>query len=220
MAARWRQGALKGLLALGALASLAAAEMKVKVIEAGRVYPYLERFLGLKPSAHDRFVLAYYATANGRPATNLRLTFLSNLSRWPIPVRSDGLIDRMPTLAELRANGRVMVEGPDHTTLAITQEVHPAQPPAREMDAGELRADLAQITAASRGMAGPFGFVVPKLERAEFHGVVSGEAVYADGHTAVLKLFNGNPYFDADMVGVKTLRFARAPERIELEPKE
>ncbi len=214
---RWR----RGVLAAAAIALCAAApgDERVRVIEADKVYPYLSRFLRLRPEHHDRFVLAYYALANGRPATNLRLTFEAGGERWPIPIGPSGLIERMPTLRELEADARVRVEGPNGATLAISEEVHPSFPPSRTMNADEVRAAMAQVTAASRRLAGPFGFAVPRLDRAEFHGVTTGEAVFEDGHTAPLKFYNGNPYFDADMAGVKTLRFPRAPERVELEPK-
>jgi hypothetical protein len=214
---RWSRGVLAA--AAIALAASAPSGDRIRVVEAEKVYPYLSRFMRMPPGQHDRFVLAYYAMANGRPATRLRLTFEAGPDRWPIPIAQDGLIEREPTVQELESDARVRVEGPDETALSITQEVHPNFPPARTLDADELRAALAQVTAASRRLAGPFGFAVPRLERAEFHGVGTGEAVYADGRTARLKLYYGNPYFDADMEGVKTLRFPRPPERIELEPK-
>jgi hypothetical protein len=204
-----------------ALAGSAFAADRVTVIDAARVYPFLERFLRLPPTEHDRFVLAYYAYANGKPATTLKLSFTAGADRWPVPVAADGLIERTPTLRELQSDPQVIVEGPDGVTLSITQEVHPSFPPAQEMDANEIRAALAQVTAATHRLAGPFSFIAPSLQRAEFHGVGGiGEAVYADGHVVRLKLCFGNPCFDADMVGVVRLRFPRRPERIELEPKD
>ena len=78
----------------------------------------------------------------------------------------------------------------------------------------DVQAAIDQCNAAIRKRAGVIGFAVPKMEQVLFVGAGSGLALRAGGGTAPLPAFKAMPFYrPAELTGVQTLKFARAPTR-------
>ena len=100
------------------------------------------------------------------------------------------------------------------TKVGVSMSVEPLLAPARDMAARELTAALSQASTGVRKALGVLA--MPKLEVIQFHGVTAGEAELADGRRMALPVVKGLVTYDpAKLAGAKTLRFARAPSRLE-----
>eukprot|EP01030_Chromulinospumella_sphaerica_P022597 gene22597-22583_t len=97
-----RRAALTGLAALLPLSLAGEAFAKSKAIEIGKLFPFLDLYLGIPAADRTRFSLAYfYKVEAGGPLT---LTLVgADGSRTPLPLGPDGRVSRLPTLAEIKA---------------------------------------------------------------------------------------------------------------------
>lgn len=202
---------LMGALALAAPAALAADG---KQVDAKKVFPYLDAYLKLPAADRSRFRLAYYFKSNGKPLT-APAWLVDGAQRQAIVVRPDGRAERAPTLAQLE-HGKVQIDIAPGSKVGVSMSVEPLLAPAREMDAREVVAALNQASTGVRKALGVLAMAMPKLEVVQFHGVTSGEAELADGRRMALPVVGGLVTYDpAKQAGAKTLRFTRAPSRVE-----
>ena len=196
--------------ALAQAAKAAKAEEKPKL---GKVFPYYENYLRIPAAERTRFTLAYTVTSNGKPAPDLALFAVDGARRVPIAIGPDARM-RPPPPDMLRSKTAVL-DGPKGRKVGIEMALLATAAPAREMDAAELDAALAQTNAGIRKAAGPIGMVMPKMARISFAGAAGGEAVTADGRRTPLPVFKGAPYYQpSTMPGVRRLVFARPPEQV------
>ncbi len=205
-----RRGVLAGLAAL-ALAGPAAAA--AKVVDANRVFPFLDVYLKIPPADRSRFRLVYAFRSAGKPLA-APVWLIDGGTRTPIPLRTDGRADRLPTLAQLdRSKIEVGVDAAVKISIDMTLE--PTTALATELDARELAAAIAQASTGVRKGAGIMALAIPKMQAVEFHGVASGEVEFADGRRAPLPIKEGRPtYNPATQPAAKTVRFPKPPTRI------
>jgi hypothetical protein len=205
------------LLPEPALAQAAKPKPKPKVKQ---LFPYWENYMRIPAAERTRFQLAYTLEANGRPVTDQTFFAVDGARREPIAVDSNGRL-RPPPLEFFRSKTAV-VDAPGATgrDFSVELELLATAAPAREMEAAEMTATIAQANAGIRKAAGLIGVVAPKMARAVFPGAGSGEAVGVDGRrTPLPKTELGSPYFQpAALPNVRSLVFARAPSRVTLAP--
>jgi hypothetical protein len=182
-----------------------------------KLFPYLDAYLSLPAQERDRFSLSYRFLMDGAPSPALKIAILSGGQRTPLPVTSSGLA-RPPSLAVLRSDQKAEVSAPAGHKINLSLEIQPNTPPAAEMDAHALALAAEQATAGARKAAGMLGFAAPKLDRVVFKGAAGGQVILASGQSAPLAVVKGDPVFDpARFPTARTVRFARAPNRVLLE---
>jgi hypothetical protein len=201
-------------LAVPTLASGPAAAAG-KSVDAKKVFPYLDAYLKLPPAERSRFRLSYLFLRDGKPLA-APVWLVDGAARTPIPLRADGAAARLPTLAQLDG-AKVEIDVEPGTKLGVHMVMEPAMAPAAEMDARDLAAAYAQCATGIKKSLGILAMAMPKLQGLLFVGVPSGEAELADGRRVPLPVVKGVVGFNpAAMPGAKTLRFPRAPGRVEI----
>ena len=204
------------LLALGTLALATPVAAAGKVVDAKKVFPFLDVFLKIPPGDRTRFRLVYTFRSAGKPLV-AQVWLIDGGTRTPIPLRADGRADRLPTLAQLdRSKIEVGVDA--GTKISVGMTLEPTTAPAAELDARDLAAAIAQASTGVRKGAGILALAVPKMQAVAFHGVTSGEVELADGRRVPLPIKDGTPtYTPTAQPAAKTLRFARPPARMTIE---
>lgn len=214
-----RRAVLTGLAALipiGSLGLAGQAFAKSKAVEIGKLFPYLDLYLGIPAADRSRFSLAYFfKVESGGPLT---LTLIGpDGGRTPLPLGGDGRITRLPTLAEIKGKSKVEMTAPEGSKFKLEMMMLAKVAPAATLNAADLAAAVAQCSAAIKAKAGLIGFAAPKIKRVTLRGAGSGSAVDAKGVSKPLPLVAGSPSYDPELMpGVVTLKLARAPSRIEL----
>ena len=208
-----RRAVLAGLAALSLAGPVAAA---AKVVEAKKVFPFLDVFLKIPPADRNRFRLVYTFRSAGKPLA-AQVWLIDGGPRTPMPLRADGRADRLPTLAQLD-RGKIEIGVDAGTKISVGMTLEPTTVPAAELDARDLAAAIAQASTGVRKGAGIMALAIPKMQAVAFHGVTSGEVEFADGRRATLPIKDGTPtYTPTAQPAAKTLRFARPPARITIE---
>jgi len=207
-----RRAVLAGLVAL-AMATPATAA--AKVVDARKVFPFLDTYLKIPSADRSRFRLVYAFRSGGKPLA-AQVWLIDGATRTPIPLRPDGRAERLPTLAQLgRAKVEVGVEAGVKISVGMT--VEPVTPPATDIDARELALAIAQASVGVRKATGIMAVTMPKLQAVVFHGVTSGDVEFADGRRAALPSVGGVVTFNPTVTpGARTLRFPRVPARMEI----
>jgi hypothetical protein len=207
--------ARRTLLLAAAAAMLAGSALAAeKVVEAKKMFPYLEAFLKLPAAERTRFSLTYVFRQDGHPASQA-MWIVEGATRTPLRL-VEGRVQRLPTLAQLE-DGKIAIAADPATKFSVAMDALPAAPPAAEMDARDLAAAVAQAEAGVRKLAGPLGFMAPKITEALFHGASGGKVRFADGRRAALPLDKGTPAFNpANLPGAVSVRFQKAPAWVEL----
>ncbi|MDO1557837.1 hypothetical protein Q0812_00155 [Brevundimonas sp. 2R-24] len=194
-----------------AAAGPALAQDAPRTVAVRRVFPYLDRYLGLPANQRDRFTLAYYVTRNDQPARGLTGYILLNGARTPITVGQDGRAP-MPSLAQWR-DGQIGFDVPPGTSLGVNMEMQPNVPASQAISAPALAAALEQAAVAMRRAAGVLGFAAPRLDAVILRG--AGSARVEGGAGGALPLRGGHPYFKpSDYPGAALIRASRRPERL------
>lgn len=207
-----RRAVLAGMAATLVAAPAAAAG---KLVEAKKVFPFLEAYWKLPPAERSRFRMAYAFKLDGRPLTG-GMWLVDGAQRVALPLRADGRVERLPTLAQLD-RAKIQVDVPEKSKVGVSLSLEPAMAPAAEMDARELAAAVAQAQVGAKKAAGLMALAMPKIRGVAFHGVASGEAELADGRRVALPLVKGVVSFDPKaMARARVLRFPRAPARVEI----
>lgn len=214
MAHASRRTILVGALVL-AVPAAASAAMTEKLVDPKKAFAYLDAYLKLPLAERSRFKINYYFHVGAQPLT-APVWIVEGARRTPIPLRADGRVERLPTLAQL--DGAKLQFGVEEgTKLGCTIGIETIASPATEMDAREVAAALAQAAVGVKKAAGIMAMAMPKLSQVSFPGVASGEVVMADGKRAPLPLVKGVPSFKpTDFPTAKTLRFPRAPSKLDM----
>ena len=208
-----RRAVLAGLVALSLAGPVAAAG---KVVDAKKVFPFLDVFLKIPPADRARFRLVYTFRSAGKPLA-AQVWLIDGGTRTSIPLRADGRADRLPTLVQLD-RGKIEIGVDAGIKISVGMTLEPTTAPAAELDARDLAAAIAQASKGVRKGAGIMALAVPKMQAVAFHGVTSGEVEFADGRRATLPIKGGTPtYTPTDQPAAKILRFARPPARITIE---
>jgi hypothetical protein len=214
MADTSRRTILLGALAL-AVPAAASAAMTDKLVDPKKAFTYLDAYLKLPPAERSRFRINYYFHIGGQPLT-APVWIVEGARRTPVPLRADGRVERLPTLAQLDS-AKLQFGVEEGTKLGCTIGIETIAPPAAEMDAREVAAALAQAAVGVKKAAGIMAMAMPKLSQVSFPGVASGEVVMADGKHAPLPLLKGVPSFKpTDFPAAKTLRFPKAPLKLDM----
>ncbi len=212
-----RRTALLGAVALAA-ATLSAAPSALaanKVIDAGKVFPFLEAYRNLPAAERTKFKLVYYLHVGPQPIT-APVWLVDGAQRTLVPLRADGRVERLPTSAEL-AHAKLEIGMDAAVKMGVNMGVEPMTPPATELDAAELAQSIAQAAVGAKKSAGIMALAMPKLQDVAFVGASSGEVIFADGRRAALPLVKGVPtYNPTTLPGAKTLRFARPPQKLDI----
>ena len=202
-------GALAALLSAGPVLAEAPAETgpTERVMDALKVFPFLDRFYGVAAEKRSLIILRYNLTHDGRPATDVKISLLVGDQRIPIPLSARGKVERLPTRAELAAHAQVAIEAPAaakfRTRIALDTTITPTQ----EVDAATCAQAIKQINHAIAHAAGVLSILAPKFKATTFEGADSGVAVLADGSTAPLPLIDGHPAYDpARIKDARTIR--------------
>ena len=200
---------------LGGVAAVAFAGPALaldRLVDPKKVFPYLDAYLRIPPAKRSQFTVAYRLVKD-RPTG---LWLVEGQQRTPIPLAADGKMLRLPTAGQLE-HAQLLISGPDKAKYGVNLNIEPLATPAQEMDAATLHAAVTQGAEGMKGAAGAIGFMVPRLKGVMFMGVASGEAVFADGRRTPLPMQKDAPFYEpAKLPGVKTLRFPKAPTRMEL----
>ncbi|WP_411289104.1 hypothetical protein [Phenylobacterium sp.] len=213
MTAASRRSFLAALVALTLAAGPAAAADKLADVK--KALPLLDAYLKLPPAERSRFTVAYYMRQDGKPLT-APLWLVDGGERTALPLRADGRLERLPTLAQYQ-RGKVQVGVEEKTKISISMMVEPVAPPAAAMEARELNLALAQAAAGARKAAGILAAAMPKLQTVSFRDVASGEVEFLDGRRAPLPRVKGVvTYNPANTPGAKTLFFPKVPSRIDI----
>lgn len=203
------------LIVLGALALATPALAAPKVVDAKKVFPYLDAYLKLPPADRSRFRLAYAFGRDGKPLT-AAVWLIDGAQRQPVPLRADGRAERLPTLVQID-RAKVQVDVDSSVKMSTNMTIEPTVSPAAELDAKDLAASLAQAQAGMRKALGVMALAMPKLEGVRFHGVASGEIELSDGRRVALPVVGGFPFFTPSaQPNARRLRFPKVPSRIEI----
>lgn len=187
-----------------------------KTVAARRLFPFLDRYLGLQAGQRNRFRPAYYVSRDGAPAADLRGWIVEGGNRTPIRAAADGRLLPLPTLAQWR-EAEVEFDAPADAAFSISMEIAPALAPAATMPSAPLAEAVEQAQAAVRRIAGVMRFAAPRLTRVSMVGGRSGQVVLAGGGEATLPLAGGHPAFaPARHPQAQTITCARAPARLRI----
>lgn len=183
-----------------------------------KAFPYLDGYLSLPPAERSRFYPAYRAFRNKQPAADVKAVIVSSAgARTPLVFDGRGVVERLPSLAELKSGATLEVEGPP---AILRIELRAAAAPATRLDVAELAAALTQANAAIAKLAGALSFAAPKLTAAFFPDAGQGRAMTGDGRAAPLPIFSAPiigavPYFEpASAAGARLVVLDKIPSRI------
>jgi hypothetical protein len=203
-------------LAIVLLLAAGAAQAANKTVDAGKVFPLLADYLKLPAGERSHFAPVYYLHQGQAPAV-VPVWLIDNGQRTPIPVRADGRIELLPSLAAL-AHDKVEFGVDGATKLGVSLSVEPIVAPAADLDARELAAAVAQAAVGVRKAAGIKALAMPKIQSVTFVGAGSGEVEFADGRRAPLPLAHGAPsYNPATQPNARRIRLAKVPLKLDLD---
>lgn len=204
------------LTAAAALAALATPALAEKSAPAGKVLPYLEKYLKVPPAERSRVKLAYAIRHDGKPASNVKVTLVEkNGTRTPLPVNADGYFERLPTLVQLEGDPSLVFDVPADWKLGTLMDFGTTLKPAQEYEVRELAAAVTEANALIGKVAGVASLMAPKMSGVTFLKAESGSIVFADGHVAPLPEAQEMPYFrPADHQGAARVKLTRTPTRV------
>ncbi len=205
-------------LAIAALCLLApAANAEERLVEARRVFGFLEVYQALTPAERSQFTLGYALRKDGKPLVVDVTLVEAGGRRTALPVNAEGRFTRVPTAAQMAGKPQVGIDAAAGK-VAVSLLVESTVKPSTEMPATAFGPGLAQVNAVVAAKLGMLASLVPKVSRVTFVGAPSGKAVMADGREVALPLAKDGPTFDpAVLKGARSLRFPEAPEHIRFE---
>ncbi len=210
-----RRATLLNLLAILTVAGAAPALAAEKVIPAAKPFPFLAAYLKLPPSQRNRFTLSYTLRIGTQPLA-APMWLVEGANRIPVPLGSDGRVQRLPTLAQLE-NDRLAFGLDESVKLNVALDVEPVTPPTTEIDARDLAAAIAQAAAGQRTVAGVLSMAMPKLQQVGFLGVPSGEVEFGDGRRAALPVIKGIvTYNPQGLPDARRLHFPKPPLKLKI----
>jgi hypothetical protein len=188
-----------------------------RLVEARRVFGFLDVYQALTPAERSQFTLGYALRKDGKPATVDVTLVEANGRRTPLPIDAEGRFLRVPTAAQLAGKPQVAIDVAAGK-VAVAMLVESTAKPAAEMSVAPFAPGMAQVNAVVTAKLGMLASLVPKVTRATFVGAPSGKAVMADGREVVLPLSKDGPTFDpVALKGARSLRFPSVPAHIRFE---
>jgi hypothetical protein len=124
---------------------VATPALAEKTAPAGKVLPFLDKFLKRAAGRPDAPEAAYGIRRDGQPAPNLKATLVEKSgARTPLSVNGEGYFERLPTLGsvERRPHGRLRRSG--RRQAGHARDFGTQLKPAAEYDARELTATVAE----------------------------------------------------------------------------
>ncbi len=210
-------------LALAALCLLApavhapAAHAEERLVEARRVFGFLEVYQALTPAERSQFTLNYALRKDGKPAVLDVSLVEAGGRRTPLPIDAEGRFLRVPTAAQMAGKPQVGIDAAAGK-VAVSLLVESTAKPATEMSVAPFAPGMAQVNAVVAAKLGMLASLVPKVTRVTFVGAPSGKAVMADGREVALPLAKDGPTFDpVALKGARSVRFPQAPTHIRFE---
>jgi hypothetical protein len=198
--------------------AFAQAPIEERRVDAAKVFAMLDKFYAAPPAERSMLAMRYTITEDGKPPTHVRLTLVEGARRTPLPIRTDGKVERIPTAAELAGHAEVLVEAPKGSRLATRPDVDTTIRPGLEISAADCARAIDQFNAQVRRVAGVMAMVAPKAKACTFPGSGSGVAVMVDGKTQPLPLMRGAPALEPDALkGARSVRLANPPTMVSLE---
>lgn len=198
----------------------AAAPGRVTRIVLADAFLLLDSYLDLKPAARSRFLLAYRAVRNGKPAPDAQARIVHrDRTATPLAVDADGWVTELPSLEQLKARETFEVDGPP---FDMALELRAALAPAARLPVGELAATLAQVNAAFLTFANGDSSQVGRLTCVYFPDAGAGRAILSGGAERPLptfdfKLTGRTSYYDArTQPPAIAVAFDKPPSRIVL----
>ncbi len=196
------------------------ARAGVQRLPLSEAFVMLDSYLALPPAERDRFSFAYRLMRSKKPAPGARAAFVDKAgARTPVALSPDGTVQNLPTLAQLKSKAVFELDGDDYQFVL---EPLAAIAPDTRIDVSNLAASLAQLNAAVAKFARDEGAETAQLTTAYFPGVVAGAAVFADGSSKPLSVFDfkalgPTPYFEPRKApGAIAVTLDKPPSRIVL----
>src|SRR3954465_10165651 len=107
-----RRTVLVGAFALACAAPAAASD---KLIDPKKILPYLDAYLKLPAAERNHFKINYYLHVGPQPLT-APVWLGEGARRTAVPLRGDGRVDRLPTLAQLDG-AKINIDVPEGTKM-------------------------------------------------------------------------------------------------------
>jgi hypothetical protein len=200
-------------LTLG-LASAAAAA--TKLIDAGKLFTHYDAYLKLPPAERSHFTMAFYLKSAGQPLT-APVFLVEGAQRTPIPLRADGKVLKLPTLAQL-GGAKVDLGVEEGAKINETLGLEPLVAPAQDLDARELAAAVAQAGPGMKKIAGIMALALPTPKAVLFVGAPSGEAELDGGKRVPLPILKGFPAYDpAAIPNARRIHLASVPRKLDID---
>jgi hypothetical protein len=205
-----------GLAAACVAMAPAARAQEAKTVEAAKIFPYLDKFLGVPAQERTRFKLSYGLRRDGKMAPDIKATLIeAGGARTPLPIGPDGFFERTPTLAQLAGKAAVSFDVPAGVKLGMMMRFDPLLKPAGEYAANDLTATVDEANRAIAKAAGPMAMLAPKMAGIRFLGASTGRVVFADGREQPLPVEKTNPVFRPDDAqGAVRVRLDRPPTKV------
>lgn len=206
------------LIACMAFATAAAAQTTERLVDAGKVFPMLEKFLAIPPADRSKLALGYIVVQDGKPPSDLHLTLVADGRRTPLPIADGGRVGRLPTAADFAAHAQVAIDAPKGAKFGSRLDLSTNIKPAQDISASDCALAVVQANAAIQRVAGVMAMLAPHLSKVIFLGAAGGVAIAADGKSQPLPLVKGQPAYDpATVKDARVLRFSKAPASLDLE---
>lgn len=198
-------------------ASVALAGPAERLVEAGKVFPMLDKFYAAPIADRSELAVSYVVTHDGKPAPQVHLALMVDDRRTPIGIAPDGRVERLPSATEL-PRAQIAVEAPPGMKLAMRLDLETTIKPTTDVSPAECALAVHQANAAIRRAAGVLALVAPKVKAATFPGAGAGQAILGDGKSQPLPLIKGAPAFDPDAIpGARSIHLEHAPSKVSLE---
>ncbi|MET3664803.1 hypothetical protein [Caulobacter sp. 1776] len=206
----------KALILAAALAAVATPALAEQTAPAGKLLPFLDKFLKVPPAERTRLKLSYALRRDGQPLANLKATLVEKTgARTPLPVNGEGYFERLPTLSQIEGGAEIVLDVPADAKLGKLMSFGTQLKPAGEYDARELAMTVTEANTVIGKAAGPMAFMAPKMTGIAFPKAESGMIVFADGHSTPLPEAEQTPYFrPADHQGAVRVKLTKTPTKV------
>jgi hypothetical protein len=206
----------RALILAAVLAAAATPALAEQTVPAGKLLPFLDKFLQVPPAERARLKLSYALRRDGQPLANLKATLVEKSGvRTSLPINGDGYFERLPTLAQIETGADIVLDVPADAKLGKFMSFGTQLKPAGEYDARELTATVNEANTVIGKAAGAMAFMAPKMTGIAFPKAEGGTIVFADGHSAPLPEFKETPYFrPADHQGAVRVKLTNTPTKV------
>lgn len=206
----------RAVILAAALACAATPALAEKTVPAGKVLPYLEKFLKVPPAERSRVKLAYALRHDGKPAANLKVTLVEKSgARTALSTNADGYLERLPTATQLQGDPTLVIDVPADWKMGTVMDFGTQLKPALEYEARDLAATVDEANGLIGRLAGVASFMAPKMSGVTFLKGEGGVVVFADGRTAPLPDVKGSPYFrPEDHKGAARVKLTKTPTKV------